>query len=221
MATQKSQQSLESKMNGNGKKGMSSTSNADDLFALKTGFTPLFSTSHAVEEDCLDVPIKGTGLLIYQGYIKDVISWFDKDKEVEKASEITRHMFAVKAFTGSWKCIDITMNQWNKGNAYDRFLKRMGIDNIFIEVDDANKIPGFLKNFVPNESLINEGLEKMRGMGFLAILERKVKKNGAKIYDILIDSIEPLCVGEVHTRLQSAETTDPQAKTIYSLDAAE
>jgi hypothetical protein len=209
-------------MKTNGKKDNAMTKKNDDLFGLKVGFTPLFSSAHAIQLDDTGVPIKGTGLLIYQGYSFTILDWVDEKSGELKTAECTKHVFAVKGSDGTWKCIDITMSKWNEGNLYDRFLKKMGLDNILTEIDDVDQIPGFLKNYVPNQSLIDERLEKMRGMGFLATLERKTKKHGAKIYDIEIDTIEPLLIGnDEHKRLQSAESTDPRAKTIYSLEGAE
>ncbi|NER25656.1 MAG: hypothetical protein F6J96_34185 [Symploca sp. SIO1C2] len=182
---------------------------------IEAGFIPLFNSKVSIEKDENGTPVKGTALMIYQGYMNSIIEWKD-DKGEDKAKPIKKFVFAIKATDGTYKCLDVTVNKLLHGNLFDRLLKGLGIEDYFESTDDDDE-DGFNQLTVLNQETIDTQQETLRGMAYTAELERVATKKGGKIYQIVVDSIKPLLDKEGnHKRKLPVEKTDPRHTTFGS-----
>jgi len=187
----------------------------EELAKTEIGFIPLFNSNKPIEKDENGTPIKGLALLIYQGFSISPIIWTDGNG-IEQIRNAKKHVFAVKANDLTWKCIDITVGKYNPGNLYDRFLSAMKITDFMDSVTDKDE-DGWGKGECFNDDAVTEQLTQLRGLTYTATLERITTKKGVKVYQINVDSLQPLLdTSGTHKRRQAITETDPHAKTIFS-----
>jgi hypothetical protein len=205
MATRKSQTNT---MNGQSQKSTAMNTNSSLDNKTEIGFIPLFHKKLPVQIEN-DIPVKGTGLLIYQGWLKTVK--YDKPCKA--------FIFAVRASDLTWKNIDITPTQYKPGTLYDRLLKAFNITNYYNPViDDKETLEGFDEGLIFDEKHAIEQLETLRGLAYTAELERITNSKGYKQYNIILNTVKPILdQNGVHIRRQSIEETNPHAKTFFSL----
>ncbi len=184
---------------------------------IRSVFQPLFNPNSHITKDADGREVKGTALLIFQGYLNSMIEWRDKVTQEPLSKEKLALVFAVKASDKSFKNIPILTNYtYQPGNLLDLTLKSLGITD-FIEqvVDDNEEDTDFSIITVLDDAKIKDSLEELRGFAYTAEMELITTSKGMGIYQILVKTIKPrLDKDNNHWRRQTKEETNPSAVNI-------
>ncbi|MEM7726045.1 MAG: hypothetical protein AAF208_06685 [Cyanobacteria bacterium P01_A01_bin.45] len=176
----------------------------------KSGFVPQFDSSKALEI-VDELPVKGTGMLIYQGLNL-------QQRTVRETGEIVNipvFVFGVLSQDNNFKNIGVNINT----KTLKLFFKALGLEVPKVTSDTrfakaAKEIKG-LKAFATTTTVDKrqalDMLSDYLGKVFTSVLERRVSNYGKPYYSILIDSLAPLFNGDEIYQGMEPDDCDPTA----------
>ncbi|WP_157229501.1 hypothetical protein [Rivularia sp. PCC 7116] len=187
-----------------------------DLSKAASGFTPQFDPSkEIVVED--QVPVKGTGLLVFQGLTNTV----GTTKETGEQFEFPSAVFAALDQNGELRNISTALNK----KTLELTFKALGLEVPYTESDNgfaklnAKALKNFTKKYVLDGVKAIEMVQSFRGLLYFGTLERKEGKSGVKYYSIDLSSLSPVLEGGETVRAQPLEDTDPDVAIVVNDDS--
>lgn len=134
--------------------------------------------------------IRGTALAVYMGYKNSMIEWVD-ETGTERSVPKLALVFAVKLQNGSFKNTIIkTSYAVSPGTSLEQALQAMGITPEYEQIiqDPDDEMFGTIIKL--NRDKLEDDLNSLKGLAFMAEIESKISKKGRYYNDIDLETIK-------------------------------